>query len=266
MKRTALLPILLGFLVGFATGLYYAWRVNPVEYVQTAPASLRLSYKDDYLALIAAAYTSTGDLERARIRLGIFQESDIASALSELAQIRLAAGLPESEARALAQLAAALGERPTPAASPIASTAQMTPSPSGPTATATRTRPPPPTRTPTATPGAPFQLLAKEQLCDPRHVSPLLQIIVLDADGRGVQGVQIQVLWDTGQDLFYTGLKPELGIGFADFTMTPGVYYTLLLTEAETPVTGLIAEDCTGEDGSLFPGSWVLTFQQPDSP
>jgi hypothetical protein len=262
MRRTGLLPIILGIIVGLLGGLYYSWIVNPVEYVQTSPASLREDYRQDFLTLIAAAYANTNDLTRARTRLAWIPELNPATTLSQLAQTRLAAGRPQSETQALAMLAAALGVRPSPLA-PGAST--LTPSSTAPipTSTPTITQPPPPTRTPTATPGAPFELLEKEKVCDPDLAGPLIQIEVLDAAGRPVPGVEAMVVWDTGQDHFFTGLKPELGIGYGDFTMSQGLYYTLQLVDSDVPLTGLYAEDCVGEGGELYLGSWLLTFQQP---
>ncbi|NIS79046.1 MAG: hypothetical protein GTO14_02215 [Anaerolineales bacterium] len=266
MRRSDWILFAFAVLLGIAGGVYYAWVVNPVEYVETAPASLREDYKSDQLTLIALAYSSTGDLERARARLVIIHDPDHASTLSQLAQTRLAAGFPEKEARALAMLAAALGERPTPPAStpsqptgPSTSRIASTPSP-------TITRRPPPTRTPTATPGAPFELVEKEKVCAPELTTALIQVEVLDAAGQPVPGVEALVVWDDGQDHFFTGLKPELGIGYGDFTMLEGVYYTIQLVDSEMPVTGLIVEDCVGDGGELFPGSWLLIFQQPTSP
>jgi hypothetical protein len=263
MNRGALLPFILAVALGMAGGLYYSWVINPVEYIDTAPASLREDYKSDYLALIASAYASSSDLTRARVRLAAIPDPNPAGTLSQLAQTRLAQGKPESEARALALLAAALGEQPTPQTSATAHTETPSPFPTGPTPTPTFTRPPPATHTATATPGAPFELLEKEKVCDSDFPAPLIQIEVIDAAGRPVPGVEIKVVWDTGQDHFFTGLKPELGGGYADFTMTAGVFYTLQLVESETPVTGLISEECIEDEGVSFPGSWRLTFQQP---
>jgi hypothetical protein len=86
---------------------------------------------------------------------------------------------------------------------------------------------------------------------------------VLDAAGQGVPGVEVLVVWDTGEDRFYTGLKPELGSGYGDFAMTEGVQYTVRLAEAGALVTGLQAQNCTGESGESYPGSWALDFVQP---
>jgi hypothetical protein len=260
-RRGLLLAV--GTLIGLAAGLYYSWVVNPVEYVDSSPASLRQNFKEDYLALIASAYAHTGDLQRTRARLASLQFEDPASALSRLAQSRLAEGRPETEVLALAQLAAVLGQRPVPGvatdlapstSTPAAPTTSPTPSP-----TVTRT----PTPFPTATPGAPFTLLEQEQVCDTRLGEAQIQISAIDASGQGVPGVELLVLWDAGQDRFFTGLKPELGPGYADFTMQPGFTYTLQLRAGDRPVSGLSVPECMDDSGQAYPGSWLLTFQQP---
>ena len=266
MKRGGWLPLLIGFALGLVTGLYYSWAVNPVEYVDTAPASLRENFKSDYMALIASAHAYSGDLVRAKARLSLFPDPNPAVTLSQLAQKRLATGRPQSETQALALLAAALGDRPPPQASTPSQVSVTLPSPAEPTLTPTLTPLPPPTRTPTATPGAPFELLDREKVCDPDLHAPLIQVEVVDAAGRSVPGVEVLVIWDTGQDHFFTGLKPELGLGYGDFAMNEGVIYTLQLAKSETPITGLMVEDCVGDEGDLYPCSWLLTFQQPALP
>ncbi len=264
MKPIRLFPFFLGALIGIAAGLFYSWTINPVEYVDAAPASLRASFKEDYLSLIAASYDYSSDLQRARARLADLQLEDPASALSRLAQNRLAAGRPQAEVLALAQLAAVLGERPAPLTSPgVEQPATTTPAPS-PTATATATRTP--TQAPSPTPGAPYTLREQNEVCDSDLGEAQLQIIVLDASGDGIPGVELQVISDVGQDRFYTGLKPELGPGYADFTMQPGVTYSLQLSGGRSPISGLTAPDCTASDGSSYPGAWLLTFEQPSLP
>ncbi|MGH2605249.1 MAG: hypothetical protein ACRDG5_01535, partial [Anaerolineales bacterium] len=118
-------------------------------------------------------------------------------------------------------------------------------------------------RTPTATPGAPFQLLERDQVCDRDLTKPLLIVEVEDAAGRPIPGVEVLVIWDAGQDHFFTGLKPELGSGYGDFAMERGVSYAVKLADSLQSVTGLAAEECAAPDGTRFPGSWRLVFAQP---
>ena len=266
MNRGGNFALIFGLLLGIAAGLFYSWAINPVEYIDSSPDSLREDFKSDYLTLIASAFAATGDADRARIRLAWVQITDPASTLGRLAQNRLAAGRPESEARALAQLAAMLGERPLPLiATPTPrGAATSTPVPPSPTYTPTVT--PSPTPSPTATASAPFSLTTKEKICDLALQETQIQILVLDATSHGVPGVEALVVWDTGQDIFFTGLKPELGPGFADFTMQEGVTYSLQLSQGDGLESGISVESCTDGEGESFAGSWLFTYQQSASP
>lgn len=55
--------------IGITAGVLYAWRLDPVEFVNTSPRSLRIDYKTDYVLMVAEAYSSEKDLELARQRL-----------------------------------------------------------------------------------------------------------------------------------------------------------------------------------------------------
>ncbi|MCK4741772.1 MAG: hypothetical protein KAS80_05775 [Anaerolineales bacterium] len=266
MNRWSYFTLIIGLLLGITAGLFYSWTINPVEYIDSSPDSLREDFKSDYITLIASAYAATGDADRARARLTWVQITDPASTLGRLAQSGLADGRPDAEVRALAQLAAMLGERPLPLiASPTPrGAATTTPVPPSPTATPAAT--PSPTTSPTATASAPFSLSTKEKICNPALQEAQIQILVLDAAGHGVPGVKALVVWDTGQDIFFTGLKPELGPGFADFTMQEGVTYSLQLSQGDGLETGVTVESCTDTDGEPFAGSWLFTYQQSTSP
>ena len=69
--------------------------------------------------------------------------------------------------------------------------------------------------------------------------------------------------WDGGDDHFFTGLKSELGLGYADFVMMPDVVYSVMLAEGGEPQNDLTAAECLSEDGDRFWGSWMLKFIQP---
>jgi hypothetical protein len=264
MNRSVVAPLVLGLIVGIAAGLVYGWVVQPLRTSQAAPASLRPDFQDEYAALIASAHAATGDLPRARARLALLPGAIEGDHLAALAQAWLAAGRPETEARALAALAADLSDlpaTPSPASSPThpPPTAQAV-------ATAAQTSRPRPTPLPTFTPGAPFRLSERVLICDDPAPLPRLQVIVLDAAGEGVPNVLVRVIWDEGQDQFFTGLKPDLGIGFGDFTLESETSYTVQLAESDAIATGLQAEPCNDASGESHLGSWRLTFVQPEAP
>jgi hypothetical protein len=62
---------ILAILVGLLLGALYGWLVNPVEYVDTAPDSLRVDYKADYVLMVAESFRADGDLSLAQRRLTI---------------------------------------------------------------------------------------------------------------------------------------------------------------------------------------------------
>lgn len=290
--------LLTGLIIGVVFGVLYAWLVSPVEYVDTPPASLRADFKDQYRQMIALAYQANSDLNRASVRLSLLQDASPAAALAAQAQQARAQGVSPQEAAALAELASALGQPAAtldaslpplvltdvgatlapvnPASTASASPAAASPSASSATRTAlptvTRTPTPTPlatftplpTRTPTPTQGAPFALTGQEQVCDPALGEPLIQVYVFDAAENPVPSVEVLVSWGVnGQDRFFTGLKPELGLGYGDFSMTPGEIYVLRLASGGLPVENLSAEECARPSGERYWGSWKLTFIQP---
>lgn len=128
---------------------------------------------------------------------------------------------------------------------------------------------PRPTQTPTrtlaftATPGAPFLLLSQDKLCDNELPAPLIQIVALDRYNQPMPGVAVIVAWPGGEERFFTGLKPEKGSGYADFSPAPGVLYSLRLGENGQPEDNLAALVCVRAGGERYWGAWLLKFVQP---
>jgi hypothetical protein len=58
-------------LAGVTLGLVYGWVINPVQYVETSPDTLRADYKTDYVLMVAEAYHTESDLSLAVRRLAI---------------------------------------------------------------------------------------------------------------------------------------------------------------------------------------------------
>jgi hypothetical protein len=121
---------------------------------------------------------------------------------------------------------------------------------------------PRPTHTPTFTPGPPFTLAQSAKICEPGQPG-LLQISLKDSNGQPVAGIELVITWAGGEEHFFTGLKPELGNGYADFVMSPNVEYALSLSNGSTRVTGLSAPTCAAADGSSYFGGARLEFKQP---
>jgi len=88
-----------------ALGLLYAWMIAPVRYINTVPNTLRADFKDQYRVLIAASYSATHDLARAKSRLELLGDANPLQALTGQAQRMLASGQPFDVVRQVAILA-----------------------------------------------------------------------------------------------------------------------------------------------------------------
>jgi hypothetical protein len=122
---------------------------------------------------------------------------------------------------------------------------------------------PRPTQTTVPTPGAPFELTGQESICDSNLPDGLLQVMVLNPSRRQLAGVEVVITWDGGEEQFFTGLKPELGNGYADYIMTPNTTYTVQLARGSDVALGITAPTCQTASGENFFGGIKLTFQQP---
>ena len=268
---------LLALAAGAGLGLLYSWVISPVQYTDTGPNTLRADYQAAYVQWAARALAVDGNLGRARTRLALLGWADPAQGAAALATTLQSQGAAAEQVAAVAGLAAALGGQllasPTPAAGTAVAGVSATPAPP----TATLTPPPPtatgvpsltpqllPTRTPTATPQGAFDFKGRQLVCDPALGEPLIQVMTENAGTVPVAGVEVVVTWDGGFDHFYTGLKPDQGPGYGDFSMTPGIAYTVHLAESPSlTVEDITVESCGDGAGGTFPGSWLLVFRQP---
>lgn len=268
---------LLALVAGVGLGLLLAWFVLPVSYTEAQPYDLNPRVKDEYLKMIAASYVMENDYALAAQRLYYLQLPDARARLTELAQtesnpltqqalvkLRLAANNPS----------AAL-QRPTSTPRP---TRDLTPKPRvtvivlEPTAVLPTAIPPtrlptplPPTSEPN--PNAPhFQLLNKRALnCLSVGGGASIQVEVRDVHGRGLSGILVEVNSARGSEQFYTGLKPERGIGYGDVAVEPGIYAVHLVENANSDVIGDLRLDanvveCGGSSAATQ--GWYLVFQQ----
>jgi hypothetical protein len=274
-----ILLAIVGLALGLGVGLVYAWVLRPAH-TEADPASLRADYRAGYIQLVAQSFAVDGDIDRARTRLAALGEADPAQTVTALAQRTAASGGDPEMVRSLAALASALGARPvTPTPSPLSetpgpATPEALPTTIEPTITLEPTASPvltatpipqgAPTQPPTLTLSGAFVFVGKQPVCDPKLGQPLIQIQILSASGLPVPGVEVIVEWSGGFDHFFTGLKPELGNGYGDFTMTEGVDYNVrLAANPAEAITGLHVESCTDAAGRQFMGSWLLVFRQP---
>jgi hypothetical protein len=280
--------VLFALLAGFGFGLVYAWVISPLRVTDADPTALRADFKDGYRAAVAAAYVANGNLPRAQARLFLLQDSDPIEALNAQAQRMLASSDTADQANQLAALALALekGAQSSPTSLPVTQTKVVNSNST--TSTATLPPPPPdlpiqltetvtpletqvtplvstprPTRTVVPTLGPPFVLTGQEEICDPNLPDGLLQVVVLNSNRRQMPGMKIVITWDGGEEQFFTGLKPELGDGYADYLMSSDVTYSIQLAVGSEIANGISPSACQAPNGETFSGGMKLTFQQP---
>ena len=281
MRREGVLWVggfLAGFVIGVSLGLLYTWVIDPPPLIDTTPAALNPHDKEIYTVLIAAAYVSDGDLDRARSRLAELEDPNIERTIIVLAERYINERRDARDVRALARLADALGGtsaamRPFIATHTPTMTLMPTPTPQPPTATPTKviratstptlTPTPTPRPTPTAEVAEASDVVQSTALCDP-STDGLLRVYVRDGTGTGVPGVQVLVNWPNGEDQFFTGFKPEADPGYADFEMEPGEVYQVELVNVNSDTVQQVGADlvdlCPDLPSGIQP-SWQIVFQ-----
>ncbi len=146
--------------------------------------------------------------------------------------------------------------------------ATSTPTEPAPQDTPTPTESPPEaTSTPTATSPSHtgdvgFQLVEEKDLgCGSEWGGSYILVYVQDEHGRGLAGVEVVVLGPGGEDSFFTGLKPEVDAGFADFLVTtPGTYTVHVLDGTSHTAEGItFADGCPPENPYH---AWRVAFRR----
>ena len=273
--------VLLGLVLGLAAGLWYAWMVEPVVFVEVSPARFNERYQAEYIFLVSQSYAANGNWPQTEQRLAALDDSAIGQTVANLLERYVREQEPAAVIRNLAMVARQLGVEtqavalfaPTPlhgnTATPTAIlTVLPTPTPmpsASPTLTAIATVSPTPTPLPTSIPTAVvsptaqpnYRLLSQERLCLTDAPAPRIEIVTQDALLNPLPGVEVLVSWNGGADRFFTGFKPAEGPSYGDFTMSQDVSYTVALAEGSEAVSGLRIEPC---DNGLD-GGWRLTFQ-----
>jgi hypothetical protein len=108
--------LLIGIVLGIATGLIYGWIISPVEYVNTAPNSLRADYRTDYVLMVAQAYSAEADLGNAQKRLAALGPEAPGDMVVQAIQYAVEHNFSQADIEVLRQLALALRSLPPPAA------------------------------------------------------------------------------------------------------------------------------------------------------
>jgi len=95
-------------ILGLAVGLVYGWVINPVEYTNTAPDTLRADYRSDYVLMVAEVFHADQNIELAARRLALLGSEPPAQIASRAMEYALGVNYPTSDLNLLQKLTTSL--------------------------------------------------------------------------------------------------------------------------------------------------------------
>lgn len=108
MKSNRWLYIAVGLLAGVALGLAYGWVIDPVDFFDLTPDTLRADYKADYVLMVAEAYRANPDPGIAARQLAIFGSQSPISIASQGLDFARENGFDSSDIALIQELVTAL--------------------------------------------------------------------------------------------------------------------------------------------------------------
>jgi hypothetical protein len=106
--KTRWLFILLVLLAGVGLGLIYGWIIDPVEFYDLTPDTLRADYKADYVLMTAESYHANGDPAVAARQLAIFGSQPPASIATDGLTYARKHGFADSDIALMQELVTAM--------------------------------------------------------------------------------------------------------------------------------------------------------------
>lgn len=274
------IALMMGLAVGVALGLFYAWAIAPVVEFDTQPWQLNDEARLNYMTAISLAYRTDGDLQNAvnrliELRLG----DDPFQALADTACDLFRHGIDDDSKRNAIESMIALyrpqgrsgcadqlnlftiGQEtatPFPTAIPVTPTLAP-PASKTPTLTSPLNVTPPtvaPTRTPTQVPREDDFVLGPIQTYCSTELAGIIEVYT------GEPGIEVRVTWESGEDRFFSGLKPERGEGYADFKMEANRGYVVDIPGRSRRTVSLTASACTTDGGQRSTTSYRVIFRR----
>ena len=107
-NRSRWVFIVLALIAGIAIGLTYGWVVDPVDFFDLTPDTLRADYRADYVLMTAEAYRVEQDPGLAARRLAIFGTRSPSAIAAEGLDFARANGFSDSDVALMQELVTAL--------------------------------------------------------------------------------------------------------------------------------------------------------------
>jgi hypothetical protein len=108
MKSNRWLFIIIALALGIGMGLAYGWLVDPVDFFDLTPDTLRADYKTDYVLMTAEAYRAEQDPGLAARRLAIFGSQSPYAIASQGLEYARTNGYADSDIAIIQELVTAL--------------------------------------------------------------------------------------------------------------------------------------------------------------
>ena len=108
MTSNRWLFIILALLAGIGIGLAYGWVIDPVDFFDLTPDTLRADYKADYVLMTAEAYRAEQDPGLAARRLAIFGTQSPSAIAAEGLDHARANGFSDADLALIQELVTAL--------------------------------------------------------------------------------------------------------------------------------------------------------------
>lgn len=107
-NRSRWVFIVLALIAGIGIGLAYGWVIDPVDFFDLTPDTLRTDYKADYVLMTAEAYRVEQDPGLAARRLAIFGTQSPAAIAAEGLEYARTNGFPDADIALIQELVTAL--------------------------------------------------------------------------------------------------------------------------------------------------------------
>jgi hypothetical protein len=99
---------LIALAIGIGLGLFYGWEINPVQFVDTTPASMRADYRADYVLMIAEAFHTDQNADLAIRRIAVLGSDSPAQISAQALQTGQSLGYSSNDISLLEELTRAL--------------------------------------------------------------------------------------------------------------------------------------------------------------
>ncbi len=107
-NRSRWIFIILALIAGIGIGLTYGWVIDPVDFFDLTPDTLRADYKADYVLMTAEAYRLEQDTGLAARRLAIFGTQSPSAIATQGLEYARTNGFSDSDIALIQELVTAL--------------------------------------------------------------------------------------------------------------------------------------------------------------